>query len=191
MSPQLPDGISFNDDGTLYQAPQPTSPFNSPSPQPQGYNPRVANGLWDAAVAGFEGSATGLALRGKLPDVVLDPQHSKWLERLTSSATGLVSELPEMVVGGAAAGVAGLETGPGAIIAAGAGAFAVPTAIRTALTQAYEHNLAQSSGDFLARTAIVAKETAKSALVGGLTAGVGMAAKPRAPWPRPAQRSAR
>jgi len=148
---------------------------------------RAASGLWDAAVAGYQGSATGLALRGRLPDVVLDPQHSTLLESLTSQATQMGSEFPEMAAGSIAGGAAGAAVGSsvpvvgtaiGGILGAGAGAFAVPAALRTALMLRYQNGEVQSAGDFLNRTAIVSADALKQGTVGALTAGVGAAAKP-------------
>src|SRR5258708_630086 len=144
-----------------------------PTTRPQ--TQRQGSGPWDAWVAGYQGSIRGLELRGKLPDVVLDPQHAKWYEHAISSASGIVSELPEMIVGGAAGGLAGtvVAPGPGTILGAGAGMLAIPTAIRESLIQAYQAREADSSADFLDRAGIAIKETAKSAAGGALTAGAG------------------
>jgi hypothetical protein len=156
------------------------------SPSDSGYHPKAASSLLDYAQAGWQGSATGLWIRGKLPDVVLDPQHSKWYEKLAASATQMASELPEMITGGLAGAAAGGAAGSevpvvgnvvGAAVGGGAGAFAVPTAIRTALAQAYESKQAVNSADFLSRAKIVLKATGKDALIGALTGGVGKAAK--------------
>lgn len=151
--------------------------------QPQGLSidfldqPRqkVASGIGEAWQAGYQGSATGLALRGKLPDVVLDAHHSKWYEKLVASAGQMVSEVPEMIAGAVAGGAAGTAVLPGAgtVVGAGAGAFAIPTAIRESLIQAYEKGDVQGAGDFLNRASIVIGKTGKDAVVGGLTAGVG------------------
>jgi len=148
--------------------------------------PRIASTFSEAVDAGYQGSTRGLIARGRMPDIVLDPQHAKWWQSLASSAAQMVSELPEMIGGAAAGAPAGAAigaavTGPaapagavvGGIIGGGAGAFAVPTAIRQSLIQAYSKGEVTGVADFLSRTAIVAKETAKDALVGGLTAGAG------------------
>jgi hypothetical protein len=136
--------------------------------------PRVAKGVWEAATAGYQGSYTGLANRGKLPDIVLDSAGSKWYERLAAGATQMAMELPAMVAGGMVGGVTGSAAGPaGTIVGTGAGAFAVPTAIRESLIQAYEKGEVVSVSDFLSRVGIVAKSTSKDAAVGGLTLGTG------------------
>jgi hypothetical protein len=109
------------------------------TPSPKKKQPRKAEGVLDALQAGYQGSATGLAVRRQLPDVVLDPSHAKWYEKLAAGASQMGAELPEMVVGGVGGAAAGTAVaGPvGGIVGGGAGAFAVPTAIRESLMQAY------------------------------------------------------
>ena len=147
--------------------------------------PRVASGVMDAIQAGYQGSATGLAARGKLPDVQLDLQHSSWYERLAAGGTQLAAEFPLMVaggVGGTAAGAAvgsvvpGIGTVAGGVLGAGAGAFAMPAAIRESYIQAYSKGEITGAGDFLSRASIVLQHTGKEAAVGALTAGYGKAA---------------
>jgi GNAT superfamily N-acetyltransferase len=137
--------------------------------------PRVASGVLDALQAGYQGSATGLAVRRQLPDVVLDSSHATWYEKLAAGGAQMVSEVPEMVAGAAGGAAAGTAVaGPvGGIVGGGAGAFAVPTAIRESLMQAYSGGEVKSTADFLTRAKIVVKATAKDALVGGATFGAG------------------
>src|SRR5581483_3851712 len=139
---------------------------------------RTGTGVWDALVAGYQGSATGLLARGRLPDVVLDQSHAKWYEKAVQGISSTVSDIPEMAVGavgGVAAGTA--VAGPlGGILGGGAGTFAVPTLIRESLVQAYSKGEVTSAADFLNRASIVIKETGKSAAVGALTAGAGTVA---------------
>lgn len=153
------------------------TPF-APPPQPQ----QVAQGIGDAWTAGWQGSATGLLKRGRLPDIVLDAQHSKWYEKLVAGAAQMISEIPEMTVGSMAGGAMGGAAGSevpvigniaGAVIGGGAGAFAAPTLIRTALMEAYTKGEVTSTGDFLSRVGIVLKATTKDAIVGALTGGAG------------------
>ena len=155
--------------------------------QPQSvYQPRVGHGLWDAAQAGMQSSATGLLANRRLPDVVLDPQHSTWAERMTSLAARTVNDLPIMGFGAAGGGAVGAVAGSevpvignviGGVVGAGAGSFALPTAIRTALMEAYSKGAVTSASDFLNRTNIVLAETGKDALIGGLSAGTGYGVK--------------
>ena len=148
--------------------------------------PRVASGVGEAFSAGYQGSVAGLIDRGKLPDIVLDPQHSKWYEKLAASAAQLFNEGPEMIGGAMAGGAAGTAVGAlagpggaiiGGVAGGGAGAFAIPTAIRESLIQAYEKGAVVSSGDFINRAGVVLKATGIDALVGAGTtlAGMGVA----------------
>lgn len=139
--------------------------------------PRIATGVWEAMQAGWQSSIPGLVDRGRMPDIVLDAHHSRWYEHLAGGASQLFNEVPEMLVGGIAGGAVGSLVGPvGTIIGSGAGAFAVPTAIRQTLMESYSKGAITSVGDFLSRTGIVIKESAKSAAVGALTSGAGMVA---------------
>lgn len=139
--------------------------------------PRKASGVVDAIRAGYQGSVPGLIDRGKMPDVVLDPEHSKWYERLAATGTQMFNEVPEMVLGAIGGGAAGAPAGPiGSLAAGGALSFALPTAIRTALTEAYSKGEVLNSADFLSRTAVVLKATAKDAAVGALSTLAGLGA---------------
>lgn len=146
--------------------------------------PKYASGVGEAIQAGYEGSATGLIARGELPSIQLNPDDSKWYERLAAGATQLVTEAPFEIagaVGGALAGGAAGSAVPvvgnaaGAVVGAGAGTFALPTAIRESYIQAYQKGEIQDAADFLGRAKLVLKATGKDAVVGGLTAGVGRA----------------
>lgn len=147
---------------------------------------RVVKGIGDAWEAGYQGSLAGLIDRNKLPDVVLDSEHSKWYERATATVSQLVNEGPEMIGGLMAGGAVGSAAGPwGTVIGAGAGAFAVPTAIREAYASALRSGEVTAASSFLERTKIaikqlgdpdVLKATGKAAVVGGVTGGVGRAA---------------
>jgi hypothetical protein len=172
--------MGWQDDPIATPAPQqaPAQPWESDPIIHAAEGPRVAHGIADAAEAGYQGSLAGLADRGRLPDVVLDPQHATWYEKLVAGGSQLFHEFPEMVEGGMAGGAVGALAGPlGATIGAGAGAFAVPTAIRESLIQAYSKGQVTGSGDFLSRASIVLQHTGKDALVGALTGGVGRAAE--------------
>lgn len=148
--------------------------WERPDPRPQ---QRVASGVIDALRAGYQGSATGLAVRESLPDIVLDASHSKWYEELASSVGHVVSEAPWNVAGFALAGTAGLPTGPGALALGGAGATALPAAVRESLTQSYMKGEVASVSDFLERTAIVLNVAGKEGAVGALAGPAGAEAK--------------
>jgi len=134
---------------------------------------RAADGMGDAFMAGLEGSSAGLLTRGRLPDIVLDSSHARWYEKLAAGAGQMLGDVPAMIGGFAAGAAAGIETGPGAAVTGSAGAFAMPTAIREALTNAYTLDQVNSSGEFLNRVGISIARTGKDAIVGGLTGGAG------------------
>lgn len=145
--------------------------------------PKTASGPLEAIQAGWQSSAPGLAWRGKLPDLVLDPANSKWWERALSGATQVGAELPLMIGGsiagtaaGAAAGTAiepGGGTAIGGLLGGGAGMFAVPTAVRETLMHAYRSGDIQTVGEFFTAMQDVLKKTAESAVVGAATVGAG------------------
>lgn len=136
--------------------------------------PKSSSGIGTAIEAGYQSSIYGLASRGKLPDVQLDPHHSTWYERAAQGATQLALDFPAMVAGGAIGGAAG-SAAPvvGNVVGAGAGAFAIPAAIREAYVQAYKNGEIESSADFLNRASIVLKTAAKEGIVGAVTGGLG------------------
>jgi hypothetical protein len=184
--PPLPAGM------TVDPAPWQNDPIVTPAGSrdelvmPAVRAPRAAQSLTDAIQAGWQGSATGLALRRRLPSIVLDPNHTTWYQNLAGTATRMIAEAPEMIAGAAGGaavgGVAGSEVPiignvVGGVVGGGAGAFALPTAIRTALMERYSKGEVHSAADFLNRTSIVLQPTAKDALVGALTAGAGKAAQ--------------
>lgn len=148
--------------------------------------PKAASGLVESLQAGFQGSAPGLAWRGKLPDLVMDPQHSAWWERAATGIAQVASELPLMSVGGAAGGALGaaggtaIAPGPGTaigtILGSGAGMFAVPAAIRESLIQAYKSGEIKTSADWFNIVREVATTTAKEAGIGAATFGAGSVA---------------
>ena len=146
--------------------------------------PRQGSGVWDAMVSGVQGSATGMMVRGRLPDVQIDRQHSKWYEEALGGLAGAATDLPLMIgsgmVGAAGGGAVG---GPvGAVLGGGAMGMAVPREIRESLTRAYQSGEADSSADFLTRAGIILKGlgnadvmklTALDATIGAATMGTG------------------
>ena len=140
---------------------------------------RHAQDIGDAIMAGLQSSATGLAVRGKLPEQQLG-EDAPWHHRLASGAAGVVADLPLSVVGavgGAAAGSA-VAPGVGTVIGGGAGGFAAPMALRDALMEAYSHNYAGSWEGVWEITKAALKGGGKGAIIGGATVGVGRAVAP-------------
>lgn len=152
-------------------------------PQPK----REVSGVWDSLVYGSESSATRLMTRGKMPDLVLDPHHSKWYEEALSGLAGVATDLPLMMASAIPAGLGGTAVaGPvGGALASGAAGMAVPREIRESLMRAYQSGEADSSADWLTRTGIILrglkdpeimKLTAQDAAIGAATMGMGMVA---------------
>lgn len=131
---------------------------------------KQASTLLQAALAGFQGSGTGLAIRRGMPDVVLGDKPP-FSHEVAAAGAGLVSDLPEMILGGILGGAAGgAATGPaapaGAALGAGAGGFALPAAFRQALIEHYTHGNIESTQELLRRAWAIAVPTAKQAAVG-------------------------
>lgn len=140
--------------------------------------PTEAKGFVEHVQAGFQASAPGLAWRGKLPDLVMNPETSKWWERLATGVTQVASELPIMIPAGAAGAAAGAPAGPaGSILAGGAAMFAAPAGIRTSLIEAYKARLATSPADWFNMTREVAQAMLKEGAIGAVTMGTGALAR--------------
>lgn len=137
---------------------------------------RQAQSIYEAVVAGLQSSATGLAVRGKLPEQQLS-EDAPWYYRAASGAGNVVADLPLSIVGAVAGGAVGSAApGPGTFVGAAAGSFAVPMALREALVEAYNGNHATSwQGVWdIAKAALAGG--VKGAVIGGATAGVGSVA---------------
>lgn len=154
-------------------APAPSAPaeewLSNPVVTTVGQQPRIGKGIADALSAGYQSSGTGLALRGRLPDIELDPTHAKWYERLASGVATVGAEIPQGIAGA-------LLTAPAGPIASGAGAFALPAMIRQVYVDAYTKGEVTSSADFLNRAKIMLKQGAVEGAIGGLTVGAGKVA---------------
>lgn len=59
---------------------------------------REAKGFFDAGMAGYQNSVMNLATTGRLPDVVLNPEHAKWYEKAASMAGQVAGDFPAMVL---------------------------------------------------------------------------------------------
>ncbi len=164
-------------------------PVTPPAPKVGPDAPKTASTFLESVEAGFDMSVLGLGLYGA-PNVVM-PEHAGRYYRIASQVSTLAGDMPAMIagafagasvggIGGAAAGgavanIPGVIAGGalGASVGAGAGAFALPAALRTAMMEHYEKGDIQSFGDFWDRASAVFIETGKGAVIGGLTAGVG------------------
>lgn len=126
---------------------------------------------WKMSLAPLPGS---LLTRGEAPDVIL-PDDAPMHYRIASQMATLAGDFPAMVAGAVGGSVAGTAAaGPvGTVVGGGAGAFALPTAARKILMDHYEKGDIQDFQDFWSRASGTFIETAKAAVVGGATAGVG------------------
>lgn len=147
----------------------PWTAFSEPdmSPVKQHFSRVKAETFEDYVKLGFQQSVTGLAARGTVPDM-LPEEDAAWYERIGQQAGTLLGDVPAMIAGA----VAGSPAGP---IGVGAGAFALPSALREAMMQGYEKGEIQSSGDFMERALAVAWEGFKGGVVGAATVGAGAA----------------
>lgn len=136
--------------------------------------PRQANGISQAVISGLQSSATGLALRGKLPDQELSAD-APWYVRAAAGAGGVAGDFLLSVAGGVAGMVAGSAVAPGAgtVVGGGAGAFAVPMALRDGLITAYNQNHAASWEGVWEIAKSAAVGGTKGAVIGGATMGAG------------------
>jgi hypothetical protein len=139
----------------------------------------------DALSAGLQMSVMGLIARGRMPDRVLsqDPSMS---ERIASSIGQAVGDFPATVAGAVLGGAGGIETGPGAAITAGAGAFGLPAGLRATLIDAYEKGGFATWRDFWERSSGIIWQEVKGMITGAATVGAGQAAKAVLPAGAPA-----
>lgn len=157
--------------------------------------PREAVGTLEHLQAGLQGSVVGMLWRGKLPDLIMNPEHAKWWER---AATGIGAIAPDIVpimmpagaigtargaaIGGAAGTAIGGPPGTavgaavGGVVGGGAAMFGAEDGIRQALIEAYKSGEVKTSADWWNIVREVAGATAKGMLVGGVTMGAGATA---------------
>lgn len=135
---------------------------------------RTAKTFGEYLDAGWQQSVTGLVASGKAPEVALDAE-TPWYGRLAAGAAGLAGDAPAMLAGGLATTV--VTGGRGGPIAAGAGAFAAPMAIRAGLMDAYTKGEVNNASEFLSRVMNVAWEGFKGGVTGAATVATGGAAK--------------
>lgn len=121
--------------------------------------------------AGYQSSVLGLTNRKQLPQEVRNPG---FVDKFVSGISQLVSDIPFMVLGGAAGGAAGSEVPiVGNAIGAGAGAFALPAFAREALVQGIKKGDVKSFSDIMRRFAAATWAGTKGAVVGAATTAAG------------------
>lgn len=126
----------------------------------------------DALKAGWQMSTTSLMKRGKMPDVVM-PEDAPWYDRAAYGVAQTVGDIPAGVAGFLIGGGAGSETGPGALVTGTGGAFALPTALRATMVDAYTKGEFKTPGEFLQRASGIMIDSAKAWVTGAATAATG------------------
>ena len=135
---------------------------------------KAQRGIMHAVIAGLEGSATGLAVRGDLPESELMPDPTRG-ERLAATGASIVADLPLSVaaaLGGGAAGTA-VAGPPGTLIGGGAAAMAVPMGLREALITAYQQKGGRSFSEVWEITKSALEGGGKGLVIGAATMGAG------------------
>lgn len=148
------------------------------------YQPREASGLSESLQAGWQNSVVGLAWRRKLPDLVMNPETSKWWERAAAGISGIAPDIipvmmPAAAAGYAAGGAAGgaMAGTPGAavgsVLGSGAAMMGVEDGLRESLIQAYKSGEVRTPEEWWNIVREVATATAKGAATGAVTFGAG------------------
>ena len=125
---------------------------------------------------GHQSSIFGLMARHKLPEPMQNPDI---FDNFVAGLTEMGEDLPWMFAGGAAAAPLGSEVPIlGNAAAASAGAFAVPAAMRKALTIGIKQGKVTSFRDLVGRIGDVALAGGEGAVTGLVTHGAGRVALP-------------
>lgn len=181
FGPPTPDNRQSSSTSTESAA---TPTASTPSEVKPG--PKSAETFWDAFIAGGQSSVSGLIARHKNPDLIVTEDKGMAM-RIAQGLGQFLGDAPFMeagAIGGFASGaLAGSEVPiagniVGGTLGAGAGALALPAAMRTLLMDAYSKGSVNSFGDFWEKiSAEGIKQAAISGLkwgtVGAATAGTG------------------
>jgi hypothetical protein len=139
----------------------------------QGEGEQKPYSIMDALDDGWGASVTGLGARQKLPDAL--PQDASTLESLSYGLGMAAGDLPAMIGGFFAGG------GPVSPITAGAGAYALPAAMRAAYIDNLQYGEFKNPKDFLNRAQGVFLETGKAYVTGAVATGAGLAVGAKLP----------
>lgn len=163
----------------------PAPPFDPAAMQKQinanlSASPKPVTSFEEALTAGWQISTAGLVTRGAPPTKTL-AADAPWYSRIGAQVAEMAGDIPAMV-GGFMTGAAGASfTGPGAAVAGAAGAFALPTALRETLMDAYGKGQFRTFPDFWGRASGVFIDTAKSWITGAATSAAGTLVKAAQP----------
>lgn len=111
------------------------APFTPPDRLLGAGTPVTSHGFFENIAAQWQASSTGLAWRGKAPDIYADPE-APWYDRIGGDVTGLIGDAVPMMAGGFL-GAAIPAPPPVKMLLTGAGAFVAPAVIRSALMDYY------------------------------------------------------
>jgi hypothetical protein len=138
--------------------------------------------LDDFFSAGFNQSTLSLAFDAPSAESkrAMDFQDKTLSQEISASIGTVGGDLPAMFVGAIGGTLAGIETGPGALVTGAAGAFALPAILRTVMMDAYENGDIQNFQEFWDLLIKTGLHGAKAYLTGAATGGAGLAAKPLA-----------
>lgn len=126
--------------------------------------------------AAWEGSLTGLMLRGKGPEVNPNPD-APWYRAIPAAILGVGVDIPAYAALGVPGRIAGAAVGSaagpigaavGGLVGSGASAFGVHAAIRKGLIDSYQKGEVVGAQDFMERLIDATKEGAHSAAVGAV-----------------------
>ena len=164
--------LTISQDDTAAAA-EPGRPATAAEPgRPATAEFRDATNIIESIFAGFQVSASGLALRGELPTLAV-PEDADTATRVASGLATLLGDFPFMVIGAFAGLLAGAPSGPGAAIVGTAGAFALPEGLRTLMMEMYERGEISTVGEFMEIALATFESAGKGAVVGAATGGVG------------------
>lgn len=139
---------------------------------------KVADDPLEMLAAGWQMSVGGLSGRGRKPDVVL-PKDAGFVDKMLAGTAETIGDFPWMVagaLGGAAAGAAipgAGETGIPEMVGGGAGAAALPQAMREIMLDAYSRGEVHTLHDFMVMAGKSLINTGKAALAGAVAGGAG------------------
>jgi hypothetical protein len=135
----------------------------------------LAESPWETFAAGLQHGAIGLT-SGK-PSLIA-PENAGLMQDILYQSGQAVSDIPLMVAGAVGGGMAGAAGGPiGALAGGGAGVAALPEAYREIMMEHYADKAGPFTwNDLWAKTAAIAMNTGKAAVMGAGSAAIGGAA---------------
>ena len=128
----------------------------------------------EAMKAAWQGSATGLMVRGgKAPEIEVG-QNTPWIAQQAGAFTGLISDLPLMIGAGTAGAAAGSELPVVGNVAGAMAGFAAPAAIRAYYMEAIKNGEVTNADQAIQRVSAIGWETVKGAIEGFALGKVGI-----------------